>query len=105
MPEPLPGEERTNAVAVFARWATDKGLGETTGVYPNLMDIRFALRDMIKCLEQHGLLAFRLVRLYTQEVPVMDLDGDGKPDTPLWMLAGKTQRINEHLFRITGDFG
>lgn len=81
----------TDALGVIARWSTDRGPVVTRGAYQS--DLATALQDQANDLESKGLFVVRLIRCYTQTVPVVD-------GQPAWALAEKPERVDTKLFQV-----
>lgn len=81
----------TDALGVIARWSTDRGPVVTRGAYQS--DLASAMQDQANDLEAKGFFVVRVIRCYTQPVPVVD----GKP---VWALAGPMTRVDTQQFRL-----
>lgn len=66
----------------------------TRGAYQS--DLATALQDQANDLETKGFFVVRVIRCYTQPVPVVD-------GQPAWALAGPMTRVDTKMFQVKHD--
>lgn len=86
-----------DALAVVARFSTDRGPAVVRGVY-GTADVSVALSDLAHHLEAQGMFPVKVLRVYRQTVPVVN-------ETPLWPLAGAMERVPEGQFVVRQEMG
>jgi hypothetical protein len=79
--------------AVIAKWSTDKGVCETRDWGPHERPIPESLERMAKYVEDHGMFVLKLLRVFTQEVPLLG-------GQPAFTMAKEPIRHPESLFTV-----
>jgi hypothetical protein len=79
--------------AVIARWNTDQGVCETRDWGPHDRPVPESLTRMAKYVEDHGMFVVKLLRVFTQEVPLIG-------GQPAFAMAKDPIRQPESMFHM-----